>query len=410
MKWHRDLSFSGLTLGILALIMLSACNPDQQIALGGTRAWIDVPRDRSVLSLKPHEVMAHASDAGGLRQVELVVNGSSIGAMACENLAQPLVTCRVMWNPLAPGDYRLEARATNPGGAVGLSSPVYVSIGAASAPATLPPGILPPPPQIFTLTPTPTPTRAPPLAPTPTPTPTLLGQPPPSLIPPPPPIITLTPSPTPTQRTDVPASCPGAPVVSSFTASPGKITEGETTTLSWGNVSNATSVEIDHGIGGVAAPGSRAVSPDTTTTYTLIARGCGGTVTRQVVILVTVPPTRIPTRTPTRTQTAPPPQPPAAPSNLHKVSRSCSTPDQIRIGWDDNSNNETGFRIYRRLRNNSSSPWSAWALRTTVGANTEQYTDGSDFTKSQDVEYEVKAYNAAGESGGPNLFVSECVD
>jgi hypothetical protein len=62
------------------------------------------------------------------------------------------------------------------------------------------------------------------------------------------------------------------------------------------------------------------------------------------------------------------------------------------------------------LRNDSSSPWSAWSLRATVGTNVEQYTDGSGFTKSQDVEYEVKSYNAAGELNGPNLVISECID
>ena len=161
---------SRLALVASALIMLSGCeSPEQQMALGGTRAWIDVPRDHSVLSLKPHEVMAHASDAAGLRQVELVVNGASIGAMTCEDFAQPLVTCRAMWNPLAPGDYRLEARATNPSGSVGTSTPVYVSIGEGSPPAvtiSLTP--------LATAAPTSTATFKPTRVPTKTPTRTLL--------------------------------------------------------------------------------------------------------------------------------------------------------------------------------------------------------------------------------------------
>ena len=134
MKYQRALSRLAFTAA--TMILLGACNlPVQQAALGGTRAWLDVPRDRSVLSLKPHEVLAHASDAGGLRQVELIVNGSTIGAMTCENLALPLVTCRVMWSPFAPGEYRLEARATNSGGSFGMSAPVYVSIDGSRAPS-----------------------------------------------------------------------------------------------------------------------------------------------------------------------------------------------------------------------------------------------------------------------------------
>ena len=371
----------------IALLLLSACNPEQQIALGGTRAWIDVPRDRSVLSLKPREVMAHASDAGGLRQVELVVNGASIGAMTCENLAKPLVTCRVMWNPLAPGDYRLEARATNPSGGVGVSAPVYVSIGEASVPPAPPPGIIPPPPVIITLTPT----RPPPLAP-----PDIVL--PPGIITP-----TFTPTPTMTPIPPVQPACPGPPNIPSFTASLNPITAEQSTTLSWGGVTNATSVEIDHGIGGVPTPGSRTVSPDTTTTYTLTARGCGGTITRQVTITANPLPTATRTRTPSRTPTL---APPVAPSNVRQVSRSCTTPDRITIAWNDNSNNESGFRIYHRARN----PDTIWALVATVGANMTQYSDAHSFSKFKTIEYQVEAFNDAGNSSRATLSVGECID
>ena len=46
-----------VALAAIALLVLNACTPEQQVALGGTCAWIDVPRDRSVLSL-----IAHRSD------------------------------------------------------------------------------------------------------------------------------------------------------------------------------------------------------------------------------------------------------------------------------------------------------------------------------------------------------------
>jgi hypothetical protein len=90
-----------------------------------------------------------------------------------------------------------------------------------------------------------------------------------------------------------PPVCPGAPVITSpLTASPTTINSGQSTTLSWGSVTNADSASIDQGIGGVATPGNMVVSPATTTTYTLTATGCGGTKTSQVTVTVnpTVPP------------------------------------------------------------------------------------------------------------------------
>jgi len=80
--------------------------------------------------------------------------------------------------------------------------------------------------------------------------------------------------------------CAGAPTIDFFTASPSTISHGQSTTLMWGKVDNATSAVIDQGIGGVATPGSTTVSPATTTTYTLSASGCGGTVTKQVTVTV----------------------------------------------------------------------------------------------------------------------------
>ncbi len=57
-------------------------------------------------------------------------------------------------------------------------------------------------------------------------------------------------------------------------------------TLVWGKVDNVTSAVIDQGIGGVATPGQVGVDPKQTTTYTLTANGCGGTVSKQVTITV----------------------------------------------------------------------------------------------------------------------------
>src|SRR5574341_1194058 len=94
------------------------------------------------------------------------------------------------------------------------------------------------------------------------------------------------PPPPPPATNTSPPVCPGPPVITSFTASPNPITAGGSTTLSWGAVNNATSATIDHGIGGIATPGSTSVSPGSTTTYTLTATGCGGVATSQVTVTV----------------------------------------------------------------------------------------------------------------------------
>lgn len=60
------------------------------------------------------------------------------------------------------------------------------------------------------------------------------------------------------------------PIVASITVSPSTILPGQSATLQW-NVTGATLVSIDPGIGDVQASGSRTVYPTVTTTYTLIA-------------------------------------------------------------------------------------------------------------------------------------------
>jgi len=96
------------------------------------------------------------------------------------------------------------------------------------------------------------------------------------------PIPTPTPTPTPTPG--------GKPVVNYFTANPPIISAGGSTILSW-NVSNATSVNIDHGVGAVGLSGSALVSPATSTDYTLTATNAAGFWIKGTTVLVSgVPP------------------------------------------------------------------------------------------------------------------------
>jgi len=83
-----------------------------------------------------------------------------------------------------------------------------------------------------------------------------------------------------------------APVIGTFTSGPSTINPGDTSNLVW-NVTGANSVSIDQGIGLVNAQGSRAISPATSTVYTISATNSAGTVTSSVVTAVNINPTQV---------------------------------------------------------------------------------------------------------------------
>jgi len=74
-----------------------------------------------------------------------------------------------------------------------------------------------------------------------------------------------------------------------FSANPESIQAGHSVTLKW-EVTNATEVNIDNGVGKVQTKGSKQVKPTMNTTYTLTATGEGGTRTESVDIEVAEPP------------------------------------------------------------------------------------------------------------------------
>jgi hypothetical protein len=77
----------------------------------------------------------------------------------------------------------------------------------------------------------------------------------------------------------------GLPVINSFIASPSSIIVGGSTSLSW-NVSNATSVTIDNGVGAVGSSGSTIVLPSATTGFTLTASNASGSNTATALVIV----------------------------------------------------------------------------------------------------------------------------
>ncbi len=90
-----------------------------------------------------------------------------------------------------------------------------------------------------------------------------------------------------------PPPAPAAPTAS-LTATPDAIDKGQTSTLAW-ETTNATDISIDavgtstQKLGTVQPNGSQPVTPDTSTTYTLYAKGPGGKQTASARVTVTVP-------------------------------------------------------------------------------------------------------------------------
>ena len=70
------------------------------------------------------------------------------------------------------------------------------------------------------------------------------------------------------------APAPTAPSAT-LTASPDVIQQGQSTTLTW-STNNASSISIEGLFGELPASGTRSVTPDSSTTYTLTAKGAGG--------------------------------------------------------------------------------------------------------------------------------------
>ncbi|HEX5706850.1 MAG TPA: S8 family serine peptidase, partial [Pyrinomonadaceae bacterium] len=90
-----------------------------------------------------------------------------------------------------------------------------------------------------------------------------------------------------------------------------------------------------------------------------------------------------------------PPAGPAAPSNL-RVTATASR--SITIAWNDNSNNETGFKIERC----TGATCTNFAQIGTVGANATGATN-SNLSRRTTYRYRVRSYNAVGNSAYSNI-------
>lgn len=94
------------------------------------------------------------------------------------------------------------------------------------------------------------------------------------------------------QATPPPPPAPPVPTAT-LAANPAVIQQGQSTTLAW-QTNNATDINID-GIGNVMATGSRTVTPDASRTYTVVAKGPGGTQDASTRITVNIRAAQAPT-------------------------------------------------------------------------------------------------------------------
>jgi subtilisin family serine protease len=85
---------------------------------------------------------------------------------------------------------------------------------------------------------------------------------------------------------------------------------------------------------------------------------------------------------------------PSAPSNLQSIS---VTQSAVTLIWQDNANNEDGFKIERSPDGNN-----GWAQIITVSANAQTFTD-SGLSSGTTYYYRVRAYNAGGDSTYTNV-------
>jgi len=103
------------TASVIAALLLAGCGG--WAPASGPQAWIDSPQHNSTHALAPMDIVLHAADPGGVAAVELSVDGEVLSRRPPDDSSAPLVTHHVEWDPQAPGEYVLTARAQNHAGA-----------------------------------------------------------------------------------------------------------------------------------------------------------------------------------------------------------------------------------------------------------------------------------------------------
>ena len=155
------------------------------------------------------------------------------------------------------------------------------------------------------------------------------------------------------------------PVIGFFSATPASITAGLSTVLSW-DVSNATWVSIDNGIGSITGLTSIVVSPTASVTYRLTASNATASVSAQVTVSVSSDS-----------------EAPSIPTNVSVVFYSSS---EVLISWTA-SNDNIGVTGYKILRNG-----------VQIGETTTSVYSDTNLVANTMYAYAVAAYDATGNS------------
>ena len=146
-------------------------------------AWVEVPREGSILPMGPVPLIVYASASGGISYVHIQINGQSLPALPVApqtvDGSARLVRVDYSWTPPGEGEYRVQAAGVNAAGASGGSGSTrfcIVTCNPANPPASLD---TPTPAPAETGTPTPAsgdvPTATPAFITLPTITPTVPG-------------------------------------------------------------------------------------------------------------------------------------------------------------------------------------------------------------------------------------------
>jgi hypothetical protein len=112
-------------LASMIVILVSACGPVSSVP----QAWFDQPLNGASFPLAPVEITMHATDPGGISQVQLFVNGEAAESITNQNASSKLAIITTVWVPVAPGEYTLQVRAQSSAGTWSEFATTIVFIG-----------------------------------------------------------------------------------------------------------------------------------------------------------------------------------------------------------------------------------------------------------------------------------------
>lgn len=175
-----------------------------------------------------------------------------------------------------------------------------------------------------------------------------------------------------------PATAPAGTnvTVTGTTSDPGAL-DWQTIIINWGDGTPNTGADVSWATGGFFYWHTYYAVGNFTITVTAVDDDGGAATSSQIVVNVTMPP------------------PPAAPTNLQITAPVTST--AVKLGWTDNSGNESGFVIERCANKNCTN----FAPIKQVSANIRTYTD-TKFNAGTSYTYRVRAVNAGGSSAYSN--------